>query len=172
MDLLIKIFANRLKSENGFVLIAAIMAVMIMLAVSFFILTMSTQDIRMSSRLIAERRAMSAVECGAQAIYASATDLPTLALNNTNCPGTTHLPPCQCDPVDDNSLTYTATTQIIPGSASPGSDLSYGGYAPIYETIVTGNDATYGSSASIAIGMKPMSGPGGTFQGSFGSGGG
>jgi Tfp pilus assembly protein PilX len=164
MDFLIKIFANRLKSENGFVLIAAIMAVMIMLAVGFFILTTSTQDIRISARLVGERRAMSAAECGAQAIYASSYDLPTLAAAGTTSG--------QCDAVNDPSLTYTATTHISDFTSSAGYDLSTVSTSPMYETIVTGTDATYGSSISIAVGMKPPAGKSNTGQGPLGAGGG
>jgi hypothetical protein len=97
MYLALKIF-NYQKSEKGFVLIAAIMAVMIMLAVSFFILTTSTQDIRISARLVGERKAMSAAEAGAMALYASAADLATLAAN---------IPvSVQVDPLNDPSTSY------------------------------------------------------------------
>jgi Tfp pilus assembly protein PilX len=164
MDLVIKIFTGRLKSENGFVLVAAIMAVMIMLAVGFFILTTSTQDIRISSRLVGERRAISAAECGAQAIYASPDDLVYLAANP--------IASTQCDATNDPDLTYTATTQVADFSTSSGYDLATVSASPMYETIVTGTDAKYGTSASITIGMKPPAGKAGTGQGPIGSGGG
>ena len=169
--MVIRIFTNKMKSENGFVLVAAILAVMIILALSFFILTTSTQDIRISGRLVGERKAMSAAEYGAQAIYALSADLPTLALNTTNCPGTTHLPPCYYDD-NDNHLSYTFTTQVVDRADTAGYDLSTVGTSPIYETIVTGTDSTYDSSASIAIGMKPPAGKSGTGQGPIGAGGG
>jgi hypothetical protein len=165
MDLLIKIFAKRLKSENGFVLIAAIMAVMIMLAVGFFILTTSTQDIRISARLVGERRAMSAAECGAQAIYASSMDLPALAAAGSMTG--------QCDAVNDPSLTYSARTTATTYSTSGGYDLATAASSPVYETIITGTDATYDSSAGIVIGMKaPAGGKSGTGYGPIGAGGG
>jgi Tfp pilus assembly protein PilX len=164
MDFLIKISANRLKSEKGFVLVAAIMAAMIMLAVGFFILTTSTQDIRISARLVGERRAISAAECGAQAIYASSADLLALAAGGTMTG--------QCDAVNDPSLSYTATTQLADYSTSAGYDLASVSASPTYETIVTGTDATYGASASIVIGMKPPAGKSGTAQGPLGAGGG
>ena len=78
-----KIFDYRRKSEDGFVLIAAIMAVMIMLAVGFFILTTSTQDIRISSRLIGERKALTAAESGVQ--YLSTLAFNDLIAYTTNC---------------------------------------------------------------------------------------
>ena len=59
-----KIFDYRQKSEGGFVLIAALMAVMILMAVGFFSLTVTSQDILISSRLVGERKALSAAEGG------------------------------------------------------------------------------------------------------------
>ncbi len=57
--------------ESGFVLIAAIMGIMILLAVGFLALTISSSDMRIASRLIGERKAFSAAESGVQNFFAS-----------------------------------------------------------------------------------------------------
>jgi hypothetical protein len=161
----LKIF-NYQKSEKGFVLIAAIMAVMIMLAVSFFILTTSTQDIRISARLVGERKALSAAEAGAMAVYASAFDLPTMAANNSNTP-------ILVDPINDPSTSYIVHTTLnttIPPIQTPGYTGGYG--SPVYSNIITGTDSNYGSSASIDIGLSPPPLPSDTTYGNMGAGGG
>ena len=164
MDSPIKIFDYRQKSENGFVLIAAIMAVMIILAVSFFILTTSTQDIRISSRLACERKALSAAEAGLEAIYASVLTLDVLV--------TTPYAGIQIDPINDPSVTYSATTSVLSGSAvAIGYDLVTGFSNAVYEIVVTGTDSC-GSSASIAVGVVPPATQVTTIYGNAGAGGG
>ena len=165
MDSPIKIFDYRQKSENGFVLIAAIMAVMIMLAVGFFILTTSTQDIRISSRLVGERKAISAAEACLEALYASPLSLDVLV--------TTNYSGIQIDPANDPSVSYSASTRILSGSAvAIGYDLATGFSSAVYETVVTGTDSSHGSSASIAIGIVPPATQISTVYGNAGAGGG
>jgi hypothetical protein len=165
MDSPFKIFDYRQKSENGFILIAAIMAVMIMLAVSFFVLTTSTQDIRISSRLVCERKGLSVAEAGAEAIYASALTLDVLVTTPyTNVP---------IDLANDPSVTYSATTTLLSGSAvAIGYDLASSFNSAVYEIVVTGTDSVCGSSASIAVGVVPPASQGGTGYGNAGAGGG
>ena len=161
----LKIF-NYQKSEKGFVLIAAIMAVMIMLAVSFFILTTSTQDIRISARLVGERKAMSAAEAGAMAVYASASNLATLVANSSNTP-------ILVDPTNDPSTSYTihvAQNNALPPVILPGYPPGYS--SSVFSAIIIGTDSNYGSSASIDIGLSPPSTPGNTIYGNAGAGGG
>jgi Tfp pilus assembly protein PilX len=59
--------AARLKnSEKGFALIAAIMACLILLALGMLVISLSTQDIRISTKIVGEKRALAAVEEGVQ----------------------------------------------------------------------------------------------------------
>ena len=161
----LKIF-NYQKSEKGFVLIAAIMAVIIMLALGFFILTTATQDILISARLVGERKALSAAEAGAMAVWASPSDLPTLVTASSNTS-------IQVDPVNDPNTSYTVNTALnnaLPPVILPGYP---GGYSsPVFTTIIVGKDSHYNSSASIEIGFAPPSTPGGTNYGNAGAGGG
>jgi hypothetical protein len=53
-----------INSEKGFALIAAIMAMLVLTAVGLLAFTLSTQDIRISSRLVGEKKAFSAAEAG------------------------------------------------------------------------------------------------------------
>ena len=71
MRLVLKLIKRTSNSEQGFVLIVAIMAIVILTAIGFFALTMISGDLMISSRLTGERKALSAAESGVHAIYAS-----------------------------------------------------------------------------------------------------
>jgi Tfp pilus assembly protein PilX len=145
-----KIFNYRQKSEKGFILIAAIMAVMIMLAVSFFILTTATQDIRMSSRLVGERKALSAAEAGVQAIYANSSSIAALtATNNVNV-----------DSTNDPATSYSYTTPTNTNAQTSLAGGCEGCVSYIWGIDVTGVDSNYGSSVTINIGIAPPPTPG------------
>jgi hypothetical protein len=51
-------------SEGGFALIIAIIGILIITAVGYFALTVSTGDLRIAARLVCERKAFSAAESG------------------------------------------------------------------------------------------------------------
>jgi len=57
--------AARLKnSEEGFALIAAIMACLVLLALGMLVISLSTQDIRISTKIVGDKRALVAAEEG------------------------------------------------------------------------------------------------------------
>ena len=64
MCLVRKYFWGGRKSEDGFVLVAALLAMLIMIALGFYALSTTTQDMKTSSHIVAERKAFSAAECG------------------------------------------------------------------------------------------------------------
>ena len=144
-----KILSYRQKSEGGFVLIAALMAVMILMAVGFFILTTTSQDLRMSSRLVGERKAFSAAEAGVHETLRLFTPTAPTALSAlgwrqvdiTNDPSTRWRVPA---PAQRNT--------IIPESLTSGYSAEQCGAN--YDLVVEGQDTNYGSSASIRIGAS------------------
>lgn len=69
-----KVKLKKENSEAGFVLIVALIGIMILLAVGFFALTISTKDLMIASRLVGERKAFSAAESGLHAIGATYTE--------------------------------------------------------------------------------------------------
>jgi hypothetical protein len=86
---------NPLNSQKGFALVAAIMAMMVLTAVGLLAFALSTQDIRISSRLVGEKKAFSAVEAGTHRfvqnfnptnLNASAVPLPGLPVDAGNDP--------------------------------------------------------------------------------------
>jgi Tfp pilus assembly protein PilX len=153
-----KILSYRQKSEGGFVLIAALMAVMILMAVGFFILTTTSQDLRMSSRLVGERKAFSAAESGVHQICISLN--PTALVAGI---------PTYVDLIKDPSTSYTYTlpaqNATLPTIPLAGFDMSKAYVGSVYATTVTGSDASYNSKVSIDIGIVYSPNPSDTQQG-------
>lgn len=149
-----KVLSYRQKSEGGFVLIAALMAVMILMAVGFFILTTTSQDLRMSSRLVGERKALSAAEAGVHYVCAlldpkALTSYQNVYYNLTNDPSARfsasgHACTAPCPP----SLNKDTSNLSMPGY-----DLSKGwSSGPGFDVDVTGEDTSYKSLVTIGIG--------------------
>ncbi len=136
------------KSEKGFVLIATLFGMLILIAVSIFALTMTTQDLKTSGRYYAERRAFFAAESG----------LTTLCLkfDTQNIVAITATP---VDPTDSATGSYKHT-QITLKNEFPAtrSDLTVGGGGAwkyqAYNTIVTGIGGGQGSEVSIDATLK------------------
>lgn len=140
-----------LSSERGFILVAAILACMILLAVGILALTMSGQDVKISSRVVGEKKAFSACESGVHKLIT--------ALNPENLTGSA-VTNVQVDSSNDPASLYTIGTPIHP-STGPGmlplSGYSIGGGQvwgqTIYNATVTGTNTNYNSRAQISVGL-------------------
>jgi hypothetical protein len=154
-----KIINEKRKSEKGSVLIVALMATLILIAVGFFALTVTTQDVRIAGRVVGERRALSAAESGAHAVL---MQLNPAALAQQNVP-------VQIDPASDPAITYSYTQPIrnstMPTISMPGFDLSKAYVGAVFDTTVTGQDNNYGTTARIAMGSAYAPNPSDTQQG-------
>jgi Tfp pilus assembly protein PilX len=143
------------KSEGGFVLIVALMGIMILLAVGFFALTVSTSDLMIATRLLGERKAFSAAEAGVHAISSSfSSDLTTNNVSNV-----------PVDSVNDPHSFYNVTgSQEILGfpTTCSGAFSIEGGITwscKNFRATITGRNTDYNSSVSIAIGVKGRASP-------------
>jgi len=92
-------------SKNGFALIAAILAIMILTAVGLVVFAISTQDVRISSRLVGEKKAFSAVEAGIHRFMLNfnPANLAASAVSNA-----------QVDASQDPDSRYTISTPYLP----------------------------------------------------------
>jgi Tfp pilus assembly protein PilX len=161
---------KRENSEGGFVLIVALMGIMILLAVGFFALTVSTKDLRIAARLLGERKAFSAAESGVQAVtgnYQSAPSLNNTGTSNdcnaiiTSCNNAHWIP---IDPDDPNTCycVYGSTDiaglpQVCTSTFSIEGGMSW--HCKNYQSTVTGRDTAYNSKVSIAVGVKGKAAP-------------
>jgi Tfp pilus assembly protein PilX len=84
---------RRLSSEKGFALITAIMACAILFALAMLILQLSTGDLRVSSRSVGDKKAITAAETGIQQLMPNfnpdSTTWTTANNYTTNCTATT-----------------------------------------------------------------------------------
>ncbi len=93
--------------EEGFALIAAMMAILILTGVGMLVFMISTQDIRISGRLVGEKKAVSAAEAGAHSLSTTfnpfnlaSNAVANVPVDSTNDPGSQYSigipsPPCQ-----------------------------------------------------------------------------
>jgi Tfp pilus assembly protein PilX len=149
-----------LSGKKGFALVAALMAIWLLTAVGILVFTVSTQDIRISGRLVCEKRAFSAAETG----------LHWLTVNFKNedpsgwAPSNQKLDPSADTPADPHDQ-YT----IGPGSTGLGSttgwyptsgpaNIWYAGFdnqwgRTVNTARVTGRNTACGSEVQIDAGV-------------------
>ncbi len=140
--------ALRLKnSEAGFALIAAIMASLILLALGLLVYSLSTQDIRVSGKIVGDKRALSAAEEGIHSI-------PLTFDYNTAT--TTAVPVNQnrADGMSNYSIIYPARLPTLQPESVPDPT---GGYdakkwaLKRYNLDVIGSNTAYNTQARIRV---------------------
>ncbi len=138
-------------SKNGFALIAALMGILILTAFGILAFTVSTQDIRISSRLIGEKKAFSAAEVGIHRFMLSfdPANLDASAASNV-----------QVDSTNDPDSRYTVGTPSRPTSGPGAVPLT--GYAigggqqwgqDRFNATVSGTNTRYHSLVQVNIGV-------------------
>jgi hypothetical protein len=141
-----------LGSDRGFVLVVAVLGTAILLAVGILALTMSGQDIRISSRVVGDKKAFFACESG---LHQLITNFDPVSLG-----GSAVLDPYPVDYSNDPASCYTIATPSHP-SSGPGT-LPLAGYSigggqvwgqTVYDATVTGTNTDYGSRAQVSVGL-------------------
>jgi len=135
--------------ESGFALIAALLSLWILTAVGVLVFTVTTQDVRISSRMVGEKKAFLATEAG---VHQLAAGFDPLNLSDT----TKYNINFQVDAGLDPSTVYRIGTPAIPtrGPASismPGYSQSWGSNR--FVSTVTGMNNNYQSSVQVAVGV-------------------
>ena len=140
-----------LKDQKGFALIAALLAILILTAVGVLVITVSTQDIRVSTRVTGEKKAFAAAEAGIHRL--------TQNLNPDNLAASEAID-IQVDAANDPDTRYTINTPTAPTSGP--AVISLPGYAigggqewgqTRYDASVTGTNTRYQSSVRIDVGV-------------------
>jgi Tfp pilus assembly protein PilX len=143
-------------NEEGFSLVTAILAILILTALGILALTVSSQDIRISSQTVGSKKAASAAEAGIhELIKAMNADLPavlTMANDETSY--------VVINSTSDSGSQYKYTRPARPSSGP--TELPMVGYAigggqswsqKIYVSTVTGVNTRYDSSVSVELGV-------------------
>ncbi len=138
------------QKEKGFALIAALLAIWILTAVGIMVFAISTQDIRISGRLIGEKKAFAAVETGIHALtlILDPADLP--ASKRTDVGGWSN------DPTSLYSIEQPARPTSGPGTV-PLAGYSIGGGQQWgqerFNARVTGTNTRYNSMVQVDVGV-------------------
>jgi Tfp pilus assembly protein PilX len=138
------------REESGFALIAALLAVWVLTAVGVLVFTVTTQDVRVSSRAVGEKRAFYATEAGVHVL--------TQGFDPLNL-GASERSDEAVDPTDGSSR-YTIGTPGVPTKGpgaipivgySEGGGQSWG--STRFVATVTGTNTRYGSTVQVSAGV-------------------
>jgi hypothetical protein len=147
MDKILKALSKK-NSEEGFALIAAIMACLILLALGMLVISLSTQDIRMSTKIVGEKRALAAVDTGISALsQAFDPQNPILVHQTTN----------RADGVSSYTFNYPTTRPTVGPITIPLAGFSIGGGQrwgqSRYNLDVVGRNTEYSTQVTVGVGM-------------------
>jgi len=148
--------APRSRLESGFALITTVLSLLILMAMGILVFTVSTKDIRISTRTIGEKKAFAAMEAGIHYLNLKfdPSNLPAVAASNI-----------QVNPAVDPASQYTIGTPTLP-VAGP-MTLAIPGYAigggqqwnqARYIATVTGVNTRYNSKVAVdtSVGYGPL----------------
>ena len=136
-------------SRKGFALVTAILAIMILMALGYLAISVSTGDLKISGRLVGEKKALTAAETGIHRLMQSFNPENMAASQAANV-----------DIADVPGSRYTVGNVGRPTAGpetSPLKGYSIGGGQQWghrrYTAIVTGEYTHYDSSVQISVGM-------------------
>ena len=146
----------RIGSSEGFALIAALLAILILTAVGTLAFVVSTQDVRISSRVVGGKKAFFAAEAGTHWLLGNfdPTNLPGLMVSNQ-----------KVDATNDQNSIYTVNNVALPTvepETLPLPGFSTGGMQEWgqerFVARVTGQNTGYGSNVPIdlSLGYGPV----------------
>lgn len=140
-----------LSSEKGFILLTAILACVILLALAILIINLSTSDLRVSSKTVGEKKAMSAAEAGIHLMIQNFDPQNLAASAVTNI---------QVDATNDPASVYTINTPATPTEGPV--FLTMSGYSiaggqswgrRLYNVDVTGRNTAYNTRVDVGLGV-------------------
>jgi len=153
-----RLFFPKERHEKGFTLVVAILAILILMALGFLALSITTGDLRITSRIVGERKALIAAEAGIQVL--------TSTFSPANLTTITGKVDANVDPA--SRYTISAPNVVEANSGIP-AFLPMPGYAiaggqewgqKVYQATVTGENTNYGSNVQIDVGFGYFEGGG------------
>jgi hypothetical protein len=140
-----------LGDQGGFTLVTAILAIMILMALGFLALSVTTGDFRVTNRVVGEKKALAAVETGIHRLMQNFDPANTTGVQVAGV---------QVDAAADPGTRYTISNVGPPDSGPeslPLKGYSMGGGQQwgqrCYAGRVTGTNTNYGSSVTVDVGM-------------------
>jgi len=153
-----------LSSEKGFILLTAIMACLILFALTMLILNLATSDLRVSAQSVGQKKAMSAAETGLHRLIQNFdpqnllfTTITSSTTGAIQIGGAWYL---QVDPATDPASVYTIGTPAAPTSGAlfiPMTGYSIGGGQSWgrrrFDLVVTGRNTTQDTKVELGVGV-------------------
>lgn len=143
----------RMQKEPGFALIAALLAIWILTAMGLLVFTVTTQDVRISSRMVGEKKAFFSTEAG---VHKLVQVFNPLNLNDT----TNYNIDVVVDSVNDTASKFQIATPAVPTkgpAAIPLAGYSSGGGqqwgSTRFVSTVTGKNTNYQSTVQVDAGV-------------------
>ena len=143
----------RIRKEGGFALIAAVMANLILLSVGIIAINHSTQDLRISMKVVGDKKAMSAAEAATHWMMVKFDPARPGAVAKTN-----RLLTELADGLEPRSRATIAVPTV--STAGPlqvslaGHDMSATQWVLLrYDTTVTGRNEDYRTSVTLNVGL-------------------
>ena len=137
------------KNEQGFIIVLALLALLLLTAVGALVFNLTTQDIRVSTRSVGEKKAFSAAQAGQHRLIQQSNLNVGLIRNYT-------VTSVQVDPSSDPASRYSISNtniQGLPGSLNLAA-YEIGNWAlSTTSKIVEGENTNYGSRVSIEVGV-------------------
>ena len=151
---------GRGQAEKGFALIASLMALLILAALGILVFTVTTQDVRVSSKTVGEKKAFLAAESGIGWLMQNfnPANLGASAVNNKPVDYGSATPPPQN--LIDQKTNFSVSQPQPPTSGpaalpSPGYEIGGGEVwgQTRYVSTVTGNNSNYNTTIPIEVGV-------------------
>jgi len=149
----------KIRHEGGFALIAAVLANLILLAVGIIALNLSTQDLRISMKVVGDKKAMSAAEAATHWLMLNFDPANSAAVAKENRPLTelaAGLDPRGRVTIKQPVLSTVGPVQI---SGPTGYDMGTTQWVLLrYDTTVTGRNEDHRTSVTIdvVVGYGPV----------------
>jgi formylglycine-generating enzyme required for sulfatase activity len=146
----IRIMLRLKDSEKGFALLAAIMACLVLLALGMLVISLSTQDIKVSTKIVGDKRSLAAAEEGIHNLSQTFNPVNPLAAPVTNA---------RLDGTSSYTIFYPATRpatgpEMVP---VPGGGFAIGGSSQWalrrYNIDVGGNNTEYNTQVRVGVGV-------------------
>jgi hypothetical protein len=153
-----------LAEEDGFALVAAIIACLILLAIGMLVINLSTKDLRSSSATVGVNKSLAAVETGTHKLVQNFNpDSSTWTTANgytttANCTATVPSYNWQTFALGVDANTQyaicTPTTSNLPPVPIPGYALGSGGWGMMrYDVRIVGKNDSYNSAVGVGVGI-------------------
>jgi len=139
-----------INSERGFALIAAIIACLILMALAMLVISLSTGDLKTSSTIVGDKKALSAAESGVQNLSQNFDP----SASNYGCNTAWQNVDATNDPGSQYRYTTATTSTLAPlPLAGYSMEAGQGWGMTRYSVTVEGQNTTYSTKAQVDVGI-------------------